>query len=70
MQSIALVGMNGSIDFLCYPNFDSPTVLLRSSTINAAADLKFDPSSRTCGYVSFIYPIQISCLPAFLPKKA
>src|SRR5215475_8147442 len=26
MQSIALVGMNGSIDFLSYPNFDSPTV--------------------------------------------
>jgi hypothetical protein len=27
MQSIGLVGMNGSIDFLCYPNFDSPTAL-------------------------------------------
>lgn len=27
MQSVALVGMNGSIDFLCYPDFDSPTVL-------------------------------------------
>jgi GH15 family glucan-1,4-alpha-glucosidase len=26
MQSIALVGMNGSIDFLCYPDFDSATV--------------------------------------------
>lgn len=26
MQSVALVGMNGSIDFLCYPSFDSPTV--------------------------------------------
>lgn len=26
MKSIALVGMTGSIDFLCYPEFDSPTV--------------------------------------------
>src|SRR5689334_2921437 len=26
MRSIALVGMNGSVDFLCYPGFDSPTV--------------------------------------------
>src|SRR5437016_13079637 len=26
MQSIALVGMNGSIDLFCYPEFDSPTV--------------------------------------------
>jgi GH15 family glucan-1,4-alpha-glucosidase len=26
MKSIALVGMNGAVDFLCYPDFDSPTV--------------------------------------------
>src|SRR5215472_17339395 len=26
MRSIALVGMHGSIDFFCCPNFDSPTI--------------------------------------------
>jgi len=26
MRSIALVGVHGAIDFLCYPEFDSPTV--------------------------------------------
>ncbi len=26
MKSMALVGVNASIDFLCYPDFDSPTV--------------------------------------------
>jgi hypothetical protein len=26
MWSIALAGMNGSIDFLCFPDFDSPIV--------------------------------------------
>src|SRR5689334_14424063 len=25
MKSVALVCVNGSIDFLCYPDFDSPT---------------------------------------------
>jgi hypothetical protein len=27
IESVALIGMDGSIDFLCHPDFDSPTVL-------------------------------------------
>ena len=26
LHSVALVGMNGSIDFMCFPNFDSPSI--------------------------------------------
>src|SRR5438477_2364188 len=26
LQTIALVGMDGSIDFMCFPQFDSPTI--------------------------------------------
>ena len=26
LNTVALVGMNGSIDFMCFPRFDSPTI--------------------------------------------
>lgn len=26
LQTVALVGLNGSVDFMCYPEFDSPTI--------------------------------------------
>jgi len=41
MQSVALVGMNGSIEFLCYPEFDSPTVLLLCLVMRRVEALQF-----------------------------
>jgi GH15 family glucan-1,4-alpha-glucosidase len=29
MRTLALVGMDGAIDFMCYPYFDSPTIFCR-----------------------------------------
>jgi GH15 family glucan-1,4-alpha-glucosidase len=43
MRSIALVGMNGSIDFLCYPDFDSPTVFAALLDDNAGGRFQIEP---------------------------
>ncbi len=46
MQSIALVGMNGSIDFLYYPDFDSPTAF--AALLDRGDALQFGRSCPTC----------------------
>lgn len=47
MKSIALVGMNGSIDFLCYPDFDSPTVF--ASLLDEAKGGRFQIEPQLTG---------------------
>jgi len=39
LNTVALVGLNGSIDFLCFPDFDSPTVF--ASMLDAAKGGRF-----------------------------
>jgi GH15 family glucan-1,4-alpha-glucosidase len=48
MQSLALVGMNGSIDFLYYPDFDSPTVFAALLDDEKGDALQFGRSCPTC----------------------
>src|ERR1700758_391529 len=46
MQSIALVGINGSIDFLCYPDFDSPTVFAALLDDEKGGRFQIEPQLR------------------------
>lgn len=46
MRSIALVGMNGSVDFLCYPDFDSPTVFAALLDDERGGRFRIEPQFR------------------------
>ena len=47
MRSIALVGVNGSIDFLCYPNFDSPTIFATLLDDERGGCFQIEPQFKT-----------------------
>jgi len=48
MRSIALVGMNGSIDFLCFPRFDSPTVFAALLDDERGGRFQIQPQLDNC----------------------
>src|SRR5215469_2177732 len=48
MRSIALVGMNGSIDFLCFPRFDSPTVFAALLDDERGGRFQIQPQLNHC----------------------
>jgi GH15 family glucan-1,4-alpha-glucosidase len=43
LNTVALVGLNGSIDFFCYPHFDSPSVFARLLDINKGGYYSISP---------------------------
>ena len=50
MHSVALVGMDGSIDWLCFPHFDSPSVFAAILDDKKGGRFKISPAPNgvTC----------------------
>jgi GH15 family glucan-1,4-alpha-glucosidase len=47
MRSLALISVTGSIDFFCFPKFDSPTVFAALLDKNAAGSSASSRASRS-----------------------
>lgn len=56
MRTAALVGMNGSIDWFCYPHFDSPSVFAAVLDDNIGGRFQIHPDEKTVDYTQFYYP--------------
>lgn len=56
MRTVALVGMNGSIDWFCYPFFDSPSVFAAILDDAKGGRFKIAPSSEDIRRKQFYWP--------------
>ena len=54
MRTVALVGMNGSIDWYCYPYFDSPSIFGTILDDNKGGRFQICPSAIRYGTNSSI----------------
>jgi GH15 family glucan-1,4-alpha-glucosidase len=69
MQSIALVGMDGSIDFLCYPDFDSPTVFAALLDDKEGGSFRIQPKLRNMRIRQLYLPDTNILLTRFLAEE-
>jgi GH15 family glucan-1,4-alpha-glucosidase len=56
MRTVALVGMNGSIDWLCFPHFDSPSVFAAILDEKKGGHFKIAPTASGITFKQFYWP--------------
>jgi len=56
MNTVALVGLNGSIDFMCYPEFDSPSVFAALLDDKKGGAFKITPELSEVKYKQIYLP--------------
>jgi GH15 family glucan-1,4-alpha-glucosidase len=66
MRTAALVGMDGSIDWLCLPNFDSPSVFAAILDDQKGGRFRIAPASGEFGHKQFYWPDTAVLITRFL----
>ncbi|UCH80790.1 MAG: glycoside hydrolase family 15 protein [Nitrospiraceae bacterium] len=56
MYTVALVGINGSIDWLCIPHFDSPSVFAAILDDKKGGKFRITPTDNNVTYKQFYWP--------------
>ncbi len=56
LHTVALVGMNGSIDWFCFPNFDSPSVFAAILDDKKGGHFKITPTTAVITQKQFYWP--------------
>ncbi|MEJ2615974.1 MAG: DUF5911 domain-containing protein [Ignavibacteriaceae bacterium] len=69
LNTVALVALNGSIDFMCFPFFDSPTIFAALLDINKGGCFKINPKLDNCKNKQLYIPDTNVLLTRFLSQN-
>lgn len=70
LNTVALVGLNGSIDFMCFPDFDSPTVFAAILDIDKGGYFRVGPKEEGFKHKQLYLPDTNILLTRFLGQDA
>ena len=69
LHTIALVGMNGSVDYMCFPKFDSPSIFLRLLDYEKGGYFSLSPVLEDAHQKQLYIPDTNVLLSRFLSKE-
>src|ERR1043165_1899119 len=69
LNTVALVGLNGSIDFMCFPNFDSPSVFAALLDAEKGGKFQITPAFTEMKNKQLYLPDTNVLLTRFLAKE-